>query len=80
MEIALIVVGGLVVMTVVASGFDFLAKRHKSRAGIPPGKISELEERIKNLESNDLDRLETIKKLQEEIVFVNNLLEDKSGK
>jgi uncharacterized small protein (DUF1192 family) len=78
MGIAIVIISGLVVMTVVAAGFDFLAKKNKSNSNVSINQLRELEDRIKILENNEIERTEQILKLQDEVKFVNKLLEDKS--
>jgi hypothetical protein len=78
MGIAIVIVIGLVVMTVAAAGFDYLSKRRKSNSSVSIKQIQILEERIKILENNEIERIEQVRKIQEEVKFVNKLLEDKS--
>ncbi len=78
MGIAIVIVIGLVVMTVAAAGFDYLSKRTKSNSSVSIKQIQILEERIKMLENNEIERIEQVRKIQEEVKFVNKLLEDKS--
>jgi len=78
MGIAIVIISGLVVMTIVAAGFDFLAKKNKSKSNDSINQLRELEDRIKILENNEIERTEQILKLQDEVKFVNKLLEDKS--
>jgi TolA-binding protein len=79
MGIAIVIIAGLVVMTVVAAGFDFLSRKSRSSAGVASQQLKELEERIKTLEINETERMEQIRKIQDEVKFVNRLLEDKTG-
>jgi hypothetical protein len=79
MGIAIVIVIGLVVMTVAAAGFDYLSKRNKSNSSVSIKQIQILEERIKILENNEIERIEQVRKIQEEVKFVNKLLEDKSS-
>ena len=78
MGIAIVIITGLVVMTVAAAGFDFLSKRNKIYSKYNDKQIIELEERIRILENIEIERVDQIKKIQDELKFVNNLLEDKS--
>jgi hypothetical protein len=78
MGIAIVIISGLLVMTIVAAGFDFLAKKNKSKSNVSINQLRELEDRIKILENNEIERTEQILKLQDEVKFVNKLLEDKS--
>jgi hypothetical protein len=52
MEIAMIIVGGLVLMTIFASGFDYLSKRRKGVDNVVKLKVEELENRVRLLEQN----------------------------
>lgn len=77
MGITLTIIGGLVAMTVVAAGFDYLGKRAKTSPG-ETGRVRELERRLEALEARLSDRDERIAKLEGELAFVNRLLEDRS--
>jgi len=79
MGIAIVIIAGLVVMTVVAAGFDFLTKKNKSNSSVSINQIKDLEDRIKMLENNEIERIDQIRKIQDEVKFVNKLLEDKSS-
>ena len=80
MGIAVVIVVGMVIMTVVAAGFDFLTKKDKSSSSVSATQVKDLEERIKILEINESERTEQLKKIQDEVKFMNKLLlEDKSG-
>jgi hypothetical protein len=78
MGIAIVIISGLVVMTIVGAGFDFLTKRNKTNADISFRQLKDLEDRIKILETNEVERIEQIIKIQDEVKFMNKLLEDKS--
>lgn len=86
MGITLVIVGGLVLVSVVAGGFDYLSKRNAGAAGGAAGRaglerrLGELEARQAALEREVRDRDEEIAKLRSDLSFVNRLLEDKSGK
>ncbi len=77
MEIAMIIVGGLVLMTIFASGFDYLSKRRKGVDNVVKLKVEELENRVRLLEQNLGDRNEKVAQLESDIIFLNKLLEKK---
>jgi len=77
MEIAMIIVGGLVLMTIFASGFAYLSKRRKGVDNVVKLKVEELENRVRLLEQNLGDRNEKVAQLESDIIFLNKLLEKK---
>ena len=77
MNITLIIVGGLVLITVVASGFDYLAKRKKGFDKTVIKKVEDLENRIKLLELNNNDKDERINQLESDLSFLHKLIENK---
>ncbi len=78
MGIALAIIGGLVAMTVVAAGFDYLGKRAKASPA-DAARTRELERRLDALEARLEDRDGRVAKLEGELAFLNRLLEDRSG-
>jgi uncharacterized coiled-coil protein SlyX len=80
MGIALVIVGGLVLITAVASGFDYLGKRRKRISAEVDRKVVQLEERLATLEGKVAERDERIAQLESDLSFTNRLIEDKSGK
>jgi len=78
MGITLTIVGGLVLMTIAAAGFDYLGRRAKA-APAEAARSRELERRLEALESRLQDRDERVAKLEGELAFLNRLLEDRSG-
>ncbi len=80
MEIALIIVGGLVVMTIFGTGFDFLNKRRNKTDNETKQKVIELESKVNNLERIINDNNEKIAQLEGDLSFLNKLLENKSSK
>ena len=78
MGITLAIIGGLVAMTVVAAGFDYLGKRARS-APADAAPAREFERRLEALEARLSDRDERVAKLEGELAFLNRLLEDRSG-
>ncbi len=77
MEITLIIVGGLVVMTIFGTGFDFLNKRRNKLDNKTKQKVIELENRVNNLERIIHDNNEKIAQLEGDLAFLNKLLEKK---
>ncbi|MBN1525199.1 MAG: hypothetical protein JW904_11985 [Spirochaetales bacterium] len=77
MEIALIVAGGLVLMTFFAAGFDFLTKRRNKLDQETKDKVGELEKRIKNLEASVEERNNRIEHIENDVAFYKNLIEKK---
>jgi hypothetical protein len=77
MEIALIIVGGLTLMTFFAAGFDYLTKRRKTVGQETIKKVAELEEKVAHLESVIDERNDKILHLEKDVSFVTKLLEDK---
>ena len=79
MIIALIIVGGLVLITAVAAGFDYLGKRGRAPGREEASRFESLEVRVKNLEAKSLDKDERIARLESDLAFMNRLLEDGGG-
>lgn len=77
MGIALIVVGGLVLMTIFASGFDFLKKRRERLDQETKNKVMELERKVAMLESMITERNDKMLQLEDDVSFVTKLLEEK---
>lgn len=75
MGIALIVVGGIVLVSVVASYFDYLGKKAKSSNPDLAARLGELENRLKVLEVAQIEKDEKIERLSSELGFVNKLLD-----
>ncbi|MEJ2665166.1 MAG: hypothetical protein P8107_14205 [Spirochaetia bacterium] len=77
MEIALIIAGGLVLMTFFAAGFDFLTKRRNKIDKDTKNKVLDLEKKIHILEAKIEEREDAIKQLEHDVSFVHKLLEKK---
>ncbi len=78
MGITLVIVGGVVLMTLFASGFDYLGKRRKKAGAGLEKQVEQLESRVATLEVKVAERDEKIAQLEGELSFVNKLIEDKS--
>jgi hypothetical protein len=78
MNIALIIVGGLVLMTFFPTLFGYLEKKKKFASTDFGDKVRSLEQKITILEDKLIEKDEQIGKLQTEMSFVNKLIEDKS--
>ncbi|HUX39773.1 MAG TPA: hypothetical protein VMV83_01300 [Rectinemataceae bacterium] len=76
MELALIIVGGLVLMTGIAGIFDYLGKRKASLNTAALERIEALEREIAILKSASADDEGRIGKLESDIGFVSRLIED----
>jgi len=77
MEITLVIVGGIVVLTLVAVVGDVVGKFVKARGASDPKVLRDLVRRVEDLERVSLEREERIHKLEAEISFANKLLEDR---
>jgi len=80
MGIALIIVGGLALMTLFGAGFDYLGKKKGRNDKAVEARIEALEEKAKELEARMLEKDHKIEELESHIVFMNRLIEDKSAK
>jgi len=80
MGIAIAIVAGLSVMTLIAAGFDFLTKRSKNLNKDDLKRMGDLETRIAALEQGALLKDELIKRLQDDLSFYGKLLEDGRNK
>jgi hypothetical protein len=78
MGIALIIVGGIVVVTAVASVFDYLGKKRKGGDPQVEGRLAALEQRLAAAETKIEERDEKIAQIENDVAFVNRLIEDKS--
>ncbi len=77
MGIALIITGGLTLMTFFAAGFDFLTKRRNKIDEETKNKVLEIEKKINILEAEIEDRNNKILQLENDYSFVTKLLEKK---
>jgi cell division protein FtsB len=79
MGIALVIVGGCVLISVVASAFDFLGKRKGRDDKAIEERLSLLEAKLKELNQEQMEKTEKIAKLETEMSFMNNLIEDRTN-
>lgn len=79
MGIALIIVGGLVLMTVSASVFGFLGEKKKRLDPQLENKIGRIEQRLSILEERLGRDDERFEEIESEVAFVNKLISDKSS-
>ncbi len=77
MGLAFIIVGGVVLMTVFASGFDFLTKRRNRLDNETKLKVDEMEKKVAHLELLINDKNEKMLQLENDVSFLNKLLEKK---
>ena len=77
MGLAFIIVGGVVLMTVFASGFDFLTKRRNRMDNETKLKVDEMEKKVAHLELLINDKNEKMLQLENDVSFLNKLLEKK---
>ncbi len=80
-----IIVLGVVAISVVGVLGDMAAKIVQARAkakaataGLPPGEVERIKDRLALLEGRIEERDESVRKLQDELRFVTRMLEDKS--
>ncbi len=77
MGIALVIVGGAVLLTVFGLGFDLLAKRRSRLDDATHQKVAELERRVADLELTVKDKEDRVARLESDLAFVNKLLDKK---
>jgi hypothetical protein len=80
MEIAAIITGGILLMVAFASFFDFQGKRKKKSDKALEAKVDVLEKRMLGLEERLVEKDEKITRLENDISFVNRLIEGKEKK
>jgi len=78
MSIAIAIILGVIAITAISAGFDYLGKRNKGASGDLSKKIDGLENRIRLLESSAALKEEEIRQLENKIEFMDRLLEDKT--
>jgi chaperonin cofactor prefoldin len=80
MGIAIAIIAGLTVMTLIAAGFDYMGKKSKGVSKELEKRLEEIEKKMQYLESTLVDKEEEIKQLGIKIEFMDRLLEDKTEK
>lgn len=80
MEITLVIVGGVVVLSLVAVVGDVVGKAVKARGASDPKALRDLVRRVDELERLSLEREDRIRRLEADVSFANRLLEDKHSK
>jgi TolA-binding protein len=78
MGVVIAIIAGLVAMTALAAGFDYLGKRSKGISGDLEKKVLELENRVSLVESTVAAKEDEIRQLEHKIEFMDKLLEDKT--
>ncbi|MBN2875764.1 MAG: hypothetical protein JXM71_11765 [Spirochaetales bacterium] len=78
MGVVAMIVGGLVLISIVAVMGDVLGKSQQARRGVDPGQIKALTERVEALEQEARERESRIAKLEGDVAFTTKLLEDRS--
>lgn len=77
MEITLVIVGGIIVLTLVAVVGDVVGKAVKARGGSDSKALRDLTRRVEDLERLSLEREDRIRRLEADVSFANRLLEDR---
>ena len=75
MWIALIIAGGVVLVTVFASGFDFLTKRRNKLDNETKNTVVELQRRVATLEQIVKDKDDKVQQLENDLSFMRKLIE-----
>ena len=71
----LVIVGGVVVLTFVAAGFDFLTKRRNRVDEETKKTVREMERRIANLEETVREKDQNVARLEGDLSFLRKLIE-----
>jgi chaperonin cofactor prefoldin len=77
MGIAIIIVGGLVIVSIVASVFGFLEKKKGRDDTALEERIKLLEARVNTIYESSQERDDKVNKLEADLRFLNRLIEDK---
>ena len=80
MEIAIVIAGGLVLISLIAGFFDYMGKKKKKTDLALETKVTELDQKVTALEDRLHEKDERLNQLENEISFINRLIEDKSKK
>ena len=78
MVITLIITGGIVLITAIALGGDYLTKVNTAKIKAGGKDYDELKKRIQALEQKSLDQEAKLERLESDLSFANKLLEDKT--
>jgi uncharacterized protein YlxW (UPF0749 family) len=77
MGIAIVIMGGLALMTVFASIGSYFTEKRKHASGAGKGEMEALVKRMESLEAQVQSRDERIERLENDVSFATRLLEDK---
>lgn len=77
MGLAFTIVGGVVVISVIAVIGDIVTKSLQARYSTDPGALKALTDRVEQLEKQVLDRDARIARIEGDVAFTTKLLEDK---
>ena len=75
MGIALVIVGGVTLITIVGMAFDFLTKRRKRTDDETTQTVAQMEKRIANLEQAVKEKDDRMAALEGELSFLRRLIE-----
>ncbi len=79
MGLAITIVSGLVVISIIAVIGDIVTKNLQVRHSADPGALKALTDRIEQLEKQALDRDTRIARIEGDVSFTTKLLEGKQG-
>lgn len=79
MGIALVIAGGLVLMTLFASMFSYLGEKKKRLDPKVEERLALIEHRLEALESKSLEKDDRLAQLASEVTFVSRLIEERKG-
>lgn len=79
MGITIVIVGGLVIMTVIALVGDYMSKKKQVSGSFDPKTLAELQTRVETLETQVRDDASRMARLEGEVAFTTKLLEGKSA-
>jgi hypothetical protein len=75
MGLALVIAGGLVLMTLFASGFDFLTKRRNRIDDETKKTVVDMEKRLVSLEQVIKEKDDKVTQLESDLSFMRKLIE-----
>ena len=76
MEITLIIVAGVVLSVFFGSLFDFMSKRSKKKNKTLEAEIKIIKQKVSELEDKIIEKDERLNHLENDISFVNKLIEE----